>query len=405
LEYKGIKLQSSYDRWHAQYFLRGQLGENVWGKFFNDLGYSLKVLKIWNMTFNVTYTNSTLESDTGYAYVKRNSYDLVTEWTNFIQLSDKSKLVVGALFDQIKGKEDFKGWSGLAAYVAADGQINAFAGYAQIDYWLLQTLKLIGGVQTNKVGSLDVDIVPRAGIIWYPIEKISFKGLYGEAYRAPSINETEINHPGLKGNPDLKPEKVGTIDMGVNYNADNFQAGVNYFHSDQKNIISLSQANPAYRVYKNMTEITYQGAEIESKYYLNTNLFITGSMLYQVNKDTTDATNKVPTATFYKKLGISYMSTNGITLSMFDIFDNGLDTAYSGTINPGPLPQDILNINCGFDISKFFKLHAKPDFALNLYIENLMNTAVWAPEWGGIPHQTIPVSPGRRIYLSAKVAL
>jgi hypothetical protein len=154
-----------------------------------------------------------------------------------------------------------------------------------------------------------------------------------------------------------------------------------------------------------MTEITYQGAEIESKYYLNTNLFITGSMLYQVNKDTTDATNKVPTATFYKKLGISYMSTNGITLSMFDIFDNGLDTAYSGTINPGPLPQDILNINCGFDISKFFKLHAKPDFALNLYIENLMNTAVWAPEWGGIPHQTIPVSPGRRIYLSAKVAL
>jgi len=59
----------------------------------------------------------------------------------------------------------------------------------------------------------------------------------------------------------LKPEKVGNDRYGVNYNADNFQAGVNYFHSDQKNIISLSQANPAYRVYKNMTEITYQGAE------------------------------------------------------------------------------------------------------------------------------------------------
>jgi len=61
---------------------------------------------------------------------------------------------------------------------------------------------------------------------------------------------------------------------------------------------------------------------------------------------------------------------------MFDIFDNGSIPPIAEPY-PGPLPQDILNINCGFDISKFFKLHAKPDFALNLYIENLMNTAVW----------------------------
>jgi hypothetical protein len=38
-------------------------------------------------------------------------------------------------------------------------------------------------------------------------------------------------------------------------------------------------------------------------------------------------------------------------------------------------------------------------------MENLMNTKYWMPEWGGIAHQTIPASPGRRIYLSAKVAL
>jgi outer membrane receptor for ferrienterochelin and colicin len=404
LEYKGIKLQSSYNRWHAQYFLRGQLGENVWGKFFNDLGYSLDVLKLWNMAFNLTVTNSTLESDTGYAYVKRNSYDLVAEWTNFVQLSDKSKLVVGALFNQIQGKENFKGWSGLPAYVAADGRINTFAGYAQIDYWLLQTLKLIGGVQANKVDSLPFDAVPRAGVIWYPVERISFKGLYGQAYRAPSINETQINHPGLKGTSNLKPEKVGTVDLGVNYNADNLQAGINYYYSDQKNIISLDQSNPAYRVYRNMIEMAYQGVELESKYYLNTDLFLTGSLLYQVNKDTAGVKNKVATATWYKKLGISYRSNNGFTLSMFDIFNNGLDTAFSGTINPGPLPQDIFNINCNFDISKFFKLHG-PDFALNLYVENFMNKPIWAPEWGGILHQSVPVSPGRRIYVTAKVGM
>jgi outer membrane receptor for ferrienterochelin and colicins len=404
VEYKGIKLQSSYDRWHAQYFLRGQLGENVWGKMFNDLGYNLNVTKIWNMSFNVTYTNSTLESDTGYPYVNRNSYDLVTEWTNYVQISDKSKLVLGGLFNQIKGKEDFKGWSGLPAYVAADSKINAYAGYAQIDYWLLQSLKLIGGVQTNKVGSQDIDVVPRAGAIWYALDKLSVKALYGQAYRAPSINETTINHPGLRGTANLKPEKVGTLDIGLNYNADNFQAGVNYYYSDQKDIITLSQANPQYRQYQNMTEINYQGVEFESKYYLNTNLFLTGSMLYQVNKDTAGFINKIPTATWYKKVGISYMDNKGITLSLFDVFNNGLDTSYSGTINPGPKPMDIMDLNCAFDFSKFFKLHG-PDYALNLYVENFMNTPVWAPEWGGILHQSVPVSPGRRIYISAKVSL
>jgi len=109
--------------------------------------------------FNVTYTKSTLVTDTGYPCVDRNSYDLVSEWTNNIQLSDKSKLVVGGLFNQNRGHEDFTGTSLIAPYVASDGYVNAYAGYAQIDYWLLQSLKLIGGLQANKVGKLHPDVV------------------------------------------------------------------------------------------------------------------------------------------------------------------------------------------------------------------------------------------------------
>jgi outer membrane receptor protein involved in Fe transport len=403
IDYKGLKIQSSYDRWRSQCFLRSNLTQTVWTNFFNDVGYSLDVVKNWNMGFNVTYTNSTLVTDTGYPYVDRNSYDLVTEWTNNIQLSNKSKLVVGGLFNQIKGHEDFTGTSLIAPKVASDGYVNAYAGYAQIDYWLLQSLKLIGSLQANKVGKLHPDIVPRVGAIWYPFAKVSFKALYGEAYRAPSINELRVDHPGLIGNPDLKPEKVGTIDIGVNYNADNFQAGLNYFRSKQDDIIASVGLEP--KVFQNLEEITYQGAEFEGKYYLSTAFYLTGSMLYQTNEDQSLTKNIVPTSNYYKKIGMSYMDNSGITLSVFDIFNNGLDTAFSGTTNPGPQPLDLLNVNCEFNITKYFKLRASPEFALNFYIENLMNTKYWMPEWGGLAHQTIPASPGRRIYLSAKVAL
>ena len=235
IEYKGLKIQSSYDQWYSEYFMRGALGQNFWTKWFNDVGYSLSLLKNWKMDFNVTYTNSLLASDSGYPYVARNSYDLVAEWTNFIELSEKSKLVIGGLYNELKGTEDLTS-TGPQKEIA-NGDISAYAAYAQIDYRLLQSLKLIGGLQANKVGDRDIDVVPRAGIIWYPVDKISFKGLYGQAYRAPSIDETVLDHPGLKGNPDLNPEKVATTDIGVNYNADKIQAGVNYFYSQQKDII------------------------------------------------------------------------------------------------------------------------------------------------------------------------
>jgi outer membrane receptor for ferrienterochelin and colicins len=403
LDYKGLKLQSSYDQWYAEYFMRGDLGQNMWTKWFNDAGYSLNLIKNWKMDFNLTFTNSTLASDSGYPYVKRNSYDLVAEWANFIELSDKSKLVFGGLYNKINGKEIY---SDSTQKEVSNGDIPAYAGYAQIDYWLLHGLKLIGGLQANKVGNRDADVVPRAGVIWYPFEKINFKALYGEAYRAPSINETKLLHPGLHGADSLNPEKVGTVDIGVNYNADNFQGGANYFRSSQKGIIVLVQApGQTYRVYQNKTDIVYQGAEFEGKYYLNTNLFLMGSLLYQVNKDQTGRQNVSPTPNYLKKIGISYMSENGITLSVFDIYNDGvLDTAYTGFYNPSPRPYDLLNTNCNFNFSKFFKLHG-PEYSLNVYGENLFGMKYWAPEWQGLPHQTLPASPGRRIYVSLKVAL
>jgi outer membrane receptor protein involved in Fe transport len=327
------------------------------------------------------------------------------EWANFIELSDKSKLVLGGLFNQIKGEEDYKGGAGLPAYVAADSSINAFAAYAQIDYRLVQSLKLIGGLQTNKVGDDKVDVVPRAGVIWYALEQLSVKALYGEAYRAPSIDETDLNHPGLKGNQDLNPEKVATIDAGVNYNTSNFQAGANYFRSSQKGIIVLVQVpGQTYRQYQNKTDIVYQGAEFEGKYYLNTSLFLTGSLLYQVNKDQAGHQNVSPTPTYLKKIGISYMGASGITLSVFDIYSDGLDTAYTGLYNPSPRPYDLLNANCSFNFSKFFKLQG-PEYSLNVYAENLLGTQYWEPEWQGLPHQTLPASQGRRVFVSAKVSL
>ena len=104
---------------------------------------------------------------------------------------------------------------------------NAFSAgealYAQVDHELFENVKLIGGLQANKIGTLAFNVVPRAGVVWDPSSQWTVKTLYSEAFRAPSINETLIAYgppptvpgPSLTGNPNLSPEKVSTIDVGL----------------------------------------------------------------------------------------------------------------------------------------------------------------------------------------------
>ena len=54
------------------------------------------------------------------------------------------------------------------ATVDAQGRRYGGAFYAQLDHQLLQDVKLIAGFQTNKIGSIPLNTVPRGGVIWTP---------------------------------------------------------------------------------------------------------------------------------------------------------------------------------------------------------------------------------------------
>ena len=225
-----------------------------------------------------------------------------------------------------------------------DDNRTSFGFYTQVDYWLRQNTKLIGGFQANKVENIDMDIVPRLGLILYPSSYINIKALYSQAFRAPSINEIGLDHPAMKGNPDLKSEKVGTIDVGVNYYREQFQCGVNYFFSKQTDIIFQDRVNYAVPTYDNIGEVELQGVELEGKYYVNRNFFLTGSMLYQTSKDAEGDENVTPIANFGAKAGISYKSEKGVTVSLFNIYQGDLDVKYDTQVNPSPEAYNIMNL-------------------------------------------------------------
>jgi outer membrane receptor protein involved in Fe transport len=396
--YRGFSFMSSYTQWAAGNFVRGEVGTTEWRRGFVDLGYTTKAAANWDTSVNLTFTRNTLDA-TGNAQIKRDSHEFVLEWTNVVSLTPKDRLTFGALYNYIQGHE---------IYVAVDpnivisnGSRPGEAAYAQVDHRLTATLKAIGGFQANKIGALKIDVVPRAGLIWTPMARVNVKALYGQAFRAPSINETLLNHPGLAGDPNLVPEKVGTFDLGVGYQRDRVEASVNYFRSTLTDSITVNTSQARWR-YQNLGDVTFHGVEFEGKYYVTKALFVLGSVMYQSNEDAPGpSVTTVPN--FGAKAGISYQAASGLTASVFDGYDGGL--SYGPTLNPGPTSHHLANAQLRLDLSRYWRAKAARGVALFVHGDNIANQQVWMPDLGGNTGDTIPVDRGRTVYMGVELSL
>jgi len=404
VNYKGLSLMTSYNQWKTDYVSSATTGEINLDKLFTNLGYSFNVNDNWAMDLNATYTHSNLD---GSGISIRSSYNLVAEWTNSITLSDVTKLVIGGLFNRNDGEETMASSAFFpAGTIVSQGTINSFAFYAQLDYRVVENLKLIGGVQANKVDNIDLNIVPRAGLIWYPADRFSVKALYSTAFRAPSINEVNMNFGTfLKGNPALKPENVSTVDVSFGYQGQQAQFGLNLFYSKMTDITQIVYDASFAGQYQNAANVTFMGGEFEAKYYVDRNLYLTGSVLYQTNENDKDVKNQSPIANFGAKAGISYVTDNGITLGLFNIYQGDLDDRYTQNLNPYQGSYNLLHFNSKFNLNKLFDWSFKPELTAIFNVDNVLDKPHFGYDLGGTSGDGIPSVPGRAIYFGLNLGI
>ena len=399
--YKNLAFMSSYTEWRAPSFVRGSIASNKWRRGFADLGYTVKATNDWDMSFNATYTRNTFDNF-GYPSIGRDSQELVLEWTNSITFSNSDRLTVGALFNHVEGQETYFGID--PPFQISDGSRPGGAFYAQWDHQLVDTVKLVGGFQVNKIAGTGLNVVPRAGVVWNPTSHVGVKALYSGAFRAPSINETTLNHPALQGTPGLRPEKVGTLDLSVSYQANRFQGALTYFHSRQTDSIVVD-TRPVRWQYLNLGEATFQGFELEGNYYLRKSFFLTGSVSYQANQDGNGISNITPVPNLGAKGGLSYRAENGLTLSIFDNYQGALPGFSNMTVNPAPTVYHLLSTHFRYDLSRYLGSRDKGGVALFAHAENLANYQVWLPDWGNNSGDTMPVNRGRTVYFGVEFSL
>jgi outer membrane cobalamin receptor len=398
-EFKGFTFMSAYTAQESSSYVRGIVGDTRLKRGFSDLGYAFRASSKWDMSVNLTYSRSVMDAP-DYPNIHRDSYETDLEWTNFITLSPDSRVTFGTVYSHIAGTETYYG--GTSNLVDAQGNRNSSGGYVQYERRITDTVKLIGGIQANKVGAIALKTVPRGGLLWNLSGHVTAKVLYGGAFNAPSLDETLLNHPGLKGNPNLVSERVGTLDAQLIYQTNRTQASAGYFGSSQSNLI-VQNGSTLPALYYNLTApFRVQGVEAEGKRYLNRDWFLTASALCERTDGGAAATDLSRSPGLLVKAGVGYLSSGGGTYSVFDGWQGHI-AGYGSTLNPPATAFHSISAHARYDLSKKWFPNSDRGFALFLNADDLTNKPVWLPALGSGKPNTVPVTRGRTVLFGIEV--
>jgi outer membrane receptor protein involved in Fe transport len=395
VDYKGLHFSSAYTEWQTGYFLLGLADEIRGRRGFSNLGYTLNPSSRWETSFDLVHTLTRLSSS-GFPNIRRTSSDSVLEWSNVIRPQPHDRITFGALLGYVEGRESES--LSQPAVETSRGSRRSGGFYGQYDHEVSERWRLTGGFQANKIGPLGLRAVPRAGVVWSPTSHIHIKALYGAAFRAPSLNETRLNSAGLIGNANLKPERVGTFDLGATYQSHRLLAGINFFESRQSAIIFQASISPLQNQYQNTGAVRIRGVEAEVKHYLNDRVLVYGSLLFNARGRAI-----LPTPQWAVSGGASYQVRKTFTATLSDGYHSGVP-GYSAALNPPPAGYHMINAHGRFELARLFGERARR-MALYAHGVNLGNREIWQADWGGRTGDTVPYARRRTVYYGIEVAL
>lgn len=398
----------------------GVAGDYQSSRTFADLGYTDSLTNWYTIGVNATYNGLDevvwVDAPNGYAYEQR-SNDMVYELTNHMRITDDFEMTVGASVSVHKG-EQFHGDNHLLNEEPVPYPVEPYTttwinAYFQGDYDLTKWLKIVGGGQFNKVPSADLDFVPRAALIARSAKGFGTKLMYGEAFRAPFAPETDLIARPIAGSSDVTPQKISTIETQVFYSKGKGNLALTYFKSSQSNIISRvsneDPSIPSLKVYTNAGELKSWGVELEGKWIVLDDLFLTGSYSYQTNEDKGIGNGKL-LPNHMLKLGASYSFKEFVKLSVFNQYYSSpfnysevYNTVDRNRQGEGELDSfNWLTAKVKVSMNSIFKFNG-PQIQLTAEGVNILDKTVYNPEIVFHGYDAIQTKSGRAFYFGLMV--
>jgi len=355
-----------------------------------DLGYTHSLSSSWDVDTHVTLNRFDLVSS-GSPNNPKN--DLLLELTMTGRLLDNLSVMFGGVHEQQDGVVSqtinySTSWSSL---------------YAQMDYAPGNTSKLTAGVQWNKPEGVDPALSPRLAFVSNFSDDWGTKLLYAEAYRSAYATERFVISNTINGTPDLKPERIATMELQLFYHTTRNYAALTYFHSDILDVITREPTGGGKFSFVNSGKMTFDGIELEGTSTLTERLSLTGSVTYQQNEDDAGVKNSNLAPNLMAKLGFSYENPAGYSLGIFNTYfskpkDIKEIKPTVNVVNPPAEAYNLLTANIKFNLFKIWGWSKQSDPTITFYIDNLLDEDIYYPEINRKNINSIPIYSGRAIY-------
>jgi len=402
LEYGGFTFDAfavDFDTFHFGSIPLWSLPYHEWDtkKLFANAGYRLPLNNRTKVEFNLTYNLQENSFANLTQTVGLNTSDVLGEVTLFTNPIDNLNVTLGYLEEYRSNysvKSDY--YKSIPTYHHQPQSL-----YAQADYKIGNSVKLIAGAQWNESSQGIEGTVTRYGVIFTPFKNWGLKLLRGEAFRAPFALETDLADTMLVGNSNLKPEVVTTYDVQLFYQDRKTYAAVTYFNSAIEDLV-IRDTSVTPLSFKNGGKQKFDGLEFELKRFLTSNWHVLGSAMYQNNKQTYDL-NPSTAPDYMVKLGTGYKWDWGTMSFFYSHFGKPPRLASEVVYNPEPDALNLLSFNLNIDPSRWLDI-PKGRTSLTFRIENLFDEDIWVPEFnrGGVPN-SLRNGPGRTFYLGLKI--
>lgn len=159
--------------------------------------------------------------------------------------------------------------------------------YLQDEWQIGQDWALTTGLRHDQDSDFGSTTHPRLALVWDAAYNITAKLLYGTAFRSPSFVELfAINNPVVQGNPDLRPERMRTLEAALSWQVSSrWQVSGNVYRYVASDIIRLNRMR-----YANMGQQTGTGLELESAWQVTPRWRLSGN--HSIQRSIDESTGK-----------------------------------------------------------------------------------------------------------------
>ena len=206
-------------------------------------------------------------------------------------------------------RRDYRAWDSGGYNFDKNLPLEVFSLYLQDEYQIRRYLSLTLGTRHDHFSTVGNAFTPKLAILLNPLRSTTVKLLYGKAFRAPNLYETDYEDPrNAKGNPALKPEESETYELILEQNFGGRYFGVvSVYNYDVENMID-QVIDPADSLmqFRNINKARGRGVEFELAARQMFGLSWHATYNYQNAEDVLLGTTLTNSPNHIAEIGLSY---------------------------------------------------------------------------------------------------